>query len=162
MKNIPTLAFFMERVNVSESGCWVWARRTDRDGYGLLCVKRKGVRTTWKAHRLSVLLYTGNLDESLNVCHHCDNPPCVNPAHLYQGTTAQNVADKVSRGRHKFPIMPGALNPNTKLTEHDVLTIRASTLPVRELADIYNVSSNHVARIQKGLAWKCLNGEVVA
>lgn len=78
-----------------ENGCWTWTGTRDRQGYGRW--KR------WLAHRFSWARSNGPIPEGLWVLHHCDNPPCVNPAHLYLGTVVENVHDAVDRGRHFRP-----------------------------------------------------------
>lgn len=77
-------------------GCWIWTGSKDDAGYALIRLKKRAVI----ASRLSYFLANGNLDETLHVCHTCDNPPCVNPAHLFLGTLTDNVRDCTSKGRH--------------------------------------------------------------
>ena len=81
---------------VDKSGdCWVWTGPTNRKGYGWW----SGNGTRGLAHRLSLSMHDPLPSEALMACHHCDNPPCVNPAHLYWGTARDNADDMVERSR---------------------------------------------------------------
>jgi hypothetical protein len=91
---------FWKNVPVGGAGCWEWTgTRAVWGGYGVIqhCGKQ------WKAHRVAYLLTHGAIDEAKIVCHRCDNPSCVRPDHLYQGTFTDNNRDTVKRGRRAAP-----------------------------------------------------------
>jgi len=77
------------------SGCWIWTARVSPAGYGQASYKRKSTF----AHRLAWTLFRGPIPEGLCVLHKCDNPPCVNPEHLFIGTQIENIRDCVAKGR---------------------------------------------------------------
>lgn len=90
---------FWSAVTVNKPAeCWPWTDRwSDKDGYGILTVGGAHQR----AHRVAWSLTNGPIPTSLSVLHRCDNPPCCNPAHLYLGTQAENVADMMARHRRE-------------------------------------------------------------
>lgn len=77
------------------TGCWLWLRGTDSDGYGE--IKYEG--RPWRAHRLSWTAYRGPIPHGLQVLHRCDTPSCCNPDHLFLGTNNDNHLDKIRKGR---------------------------------------------------------------
>lgn len=76
--------------------CWEWQSHRHPTGYGQLNVGRRG---RMYASRAAYLAWVGPIDDHLNVLHRCDNPPCINPDHLFVGTQAVNVADMWAKGR---------------------------------------------------------------
>src|SRR6476620_392986 len=95
---------FVDKKDVNE--CWEWKgsrnkeKNTGVGNYGKFTIKSKYI----PAHRYSFLLHFGEFPNDLYVCHFCDNPPCVNPNHLYLGSQQENIADKIQRGRGNFKI----------------------------------------------------------
>ena len=77
-------------------GCWLWVGHIQGGGYGTLHIRPH----LHLAHRLSWELNVGPIPEGQNVLHHCDNPPCVRPSHLFLGSHADNVRDMVAKGRN--------------------------------------------------------------
>jgi hypothetical protein len=78
--------------------CWEWQAGINGHGYGGISLDGKMIG----AHRASYLLHNGFIDPSLQVLHSCDNPKCVNPAHLSQGTNLDNVKDMLAKGRQVY------------------------------------------------------------
>lgn len=125
---------------VDQSGgpdaCWLWTGTKGDRGYGSIRVDGKMVR----AHRYSMQLHGMELAEGLLACHRCDNPPCVNPAHLFAGTHADNVHDMIAKGRKVRQV--GDAHHQTKVSEADVddaRRLRAEGFPWRLLAAAYQV-----------------------
>jgi hypothetical protein len=77
-----------------------WQGGRDLQGYGQIFVRGQAKPTRLKAHRVSYELHVGPIPDGMCVCHTCDNPPCLNPEHLWLGTNADNTRDKTEKGRH--------------------------------------------------------------
>ena len=141
---------FWNKVNKqAENGCWEWAAYRDPDGYGGFSLDGKGER----AHRASWILEHGSIPDGLHVLHHCDNPRCVNPAHLFLGTQADNMRDKAEKGRAVNNPQPGESHPMSKLTEADIPAIRADKRSQRAIAAEYGVSRQQIGRIKNRKRW---------
>lgn len=139
------------------SDCWVWTGARNEHGYGVMRPEGQRSGPTIKAHRVSLSLVGVDID-GVVVRHSCDNPPCVNPAHLSTGTKADNSADMVARGRSPRGSRSGA----SKLTERQVAEIRArhaSGELHRVLAADYGVSRVTITHIVNGKTWRHVTGE---
>ena len=105
----------MENRKITENGCWEWTRAPSMNGYGMMRID--GI--VFKSHRVSKVVFDGfDIKSSLFVCHHCDNPPCFNPKHLFIGTRSDNANDMFSKNRGYSA--KGEYNPKAKLTESQV------------------------------------------
>lgn len=136
--------------NVERRGpeeCWPWTASTNQYGYGRLQGAARGAKVA--AHRLSYEIHKGAAGD-LCVLHHCDNPRCVNPRHLFLGTHADNCEDKVAKGRQPR----GEGLPFSRLTEADVRAIRASNEKGRDLAKRYGVAPATITRVRRGHLWR--------
>jgi hypothetical protein len=141
--------------------CWPWVGTCELAGYGVMW--RSGgrggePRKVWKAHRLSWEIHHGPIPAGRNVLHHCDNPPCVNPAHLYVGSRADNARDRAERRRGKEHRQQGASNDNAKLTDDLVrqIIVELQRLPRRPQSDIareFGISQPQVSRIMRRENW---------
>jgi HNH endonuclease len=91
----------LEKVRIGP-GCWEWTGAKSV-GYGRISHTGRPSRSPLHAHRVMWELFYGPVPEGLHVCHSCDNPGCVNPKHLWLGTNADNIADRVRKGRSNMP-----------------------------------------------------------
>ena len=144
--------------------CLEWAGARLPEGYGFIYagpLYDEPVR--WiRAHRLSWEMHNGKVPEGLSVLHHCDNPPCVNPAHLYVGTQLENVRDRAVRRRGKEHRQNGTGNDNVKLTEADVRAIVAMTDAGKSqtvVAAMFGLTQPYVSKLARRQYWQHLWGE---
>jgi hypothetical protein len=141
-------ARFWRSVQKLESGCWVWTGNTDKNGYGAFYYTKNGKPCRVRAHRYSwELAHQCEIGSSdMCVCHHCDNPPCVNPDHLFLGSLQENSRDRDLKGR----------NGKTKLDPSKVAEIRelyAKGVNGVQLSILYDMSSSNIYRILQGRSY---------
>lgn len=125
--------------------CWNWIAYT-KGGYGAI---RVGGRQK-SAHRVSWELHNGSIGKGLWVLHRCDNPRCVNPAHLFLGTQVDNMRDMAAKARNKPPRLHGTRNPMAKLTDEQCEAIRTAEGTQDEIAARFGTSQSHVSSIRSG------------
>lgn len=159
------------RIEAASEGsreCVIWPRALDSRGRGRVWVDGRlklAHRAVWEAHH-------GAIPAGKMLCHHCDNPSCVNLDHLYIGTHADNMRDMRERKRSFGATQPekcrevgrrtglqntwarGTSNPKAKLTEAQVQAIRHSVEPTKALVERYGVDRSTIQRIRSGNAWR--------
>lgn len=150
----PTERFFQHLPKaVNCNGCLLWIGHATDRGYGMLKIH---IGKTVRAHRFAYELVYGPFPSSLDVLHTCDNPPCVNPLHLFLGTTQDNSDDMVKKGRS----LHGSRNPISKLTEENVVEIlrryRSGESSPSQLAKEFGVVYNCINLIVTRKSWKHL------
>lgn len=131
-----------------EKGCWIYPGSTKPYGYGSMTFQGEQM----KAHRVSYLVFKGAIPSRIHVMHSCDNRACVNPDHLSLGTTYDNNADRVRKGRSA----KGEKAAGAKLTEADVRAILkiGDTQSLAATGRQFNVSPHHVRGILDRRFWK--------
>lgn len=150
---------FISKVKVMDNdNCWEWVGSTYRGGYGHF---RRFINNKWtmgKAHRFSYEYYNKtNIEEmkGLIVCHKCDNPCCVNPNHLFLGTTQDNVNDKINKYGNSFGRNKNHNWLNIEIADKIRKTYKDNpNLSYKELSLIYNTSIPQICRIILNKIWK--------
>lgn len=106
-KPLNDLEHLLTRFEEDSTGCWNWQGSLTNGGYG----QTRYLGKLWRAHRLFYTLLVGPIPNSKTfVCHHCDNPRCVNPDHMFLGDNQDNLRDMANKGRARNQ-WTGKLNP---------------------------------------------------
>lgn len=145
---MDTLERLLSKVKIDGgTGCWNWLGCKLNTGYGQIWAGGRARST----HRLSFELHRGVIPAGMNICHRCDNRLCINPDHMFLGTNAENMADKVSKGRQAR----GESIAQSKLTEEDVIAIRASKgISQTSIAKQFGVSHDLIALVRSRKIWR--------
>lgn len=155
-KSVPVEEQFFRHVEKTD-GCWLWTAHRDKDGYGRITYMR---RSGFGAHVLSYIIHKGDPGK-LHVLHTCDNPSCVNPAHLYAGTRSENMKDMITRGRRRS--LKGEGNGNARLTNDQASEIRylyaLGNWTQRHLALRFGISCATVSNILNGKRYATTAGK---
>ncbi len=147
---------FFSKVQWQDNGCLHWVGAINSDGYG---GTNKG-KTHLRSHRVFYDIFNGEIPEGMKVCHSCDVRNCVNPKHLWLGTTLQNNSDRAKKKRNGD--QTGSKNNQQKLDDGKVFTIlnlSACGMIQREIADIFGVTQTMIGRIVLGKAWTHVKNE---
>ena len=158
---------FTKTYSTIPGGCWEWngIKKNNGNGhwYGIFTIYKDGRWRNTYAHRYAWEQKNGKIPKGLLVCHHCDNPSCVNPKHLFLGTHKDNSQDAAKKGRccmqaHPELIPNGEKNGGCKISESDVYAIRklypAGCTTKAKLAKKFGISLSQVKRILNRKSWK--------
>lgn len=155
MPSVPLAERFWRYVERGEpAACWTWGGYRTSQGYGTIKAGGK-YGTTLLAHRVSWSLENRReIPEGLFVCHSCDTPACVNPAHLWLGTHTDNIRDAKRKGRLKRAA--GESNDGAKLNNQQVLEIRSAVGKQADIAKKFGISHQTVWAIKNRERWSHL------
>lgn len=130
-------------------GCWLWTGARQQANYGVFSFS--STAKTVYAHRVAWIMTNGPIPDGLNVLHRCDNPSCVNPAHLFLGTAQDNQDDAIVKGRREY----GEAHGRAIVTEDDVRMILSRNTESREiLAREFGVSKGTISDIRGRRSWR--------
>lgn len=138
------------KIEKDKNDCWNWTGEITKDGYGRSSIKGKSMH----AHRYSFIIFNGEIPNGKFVCHHCDNPLCVNPAHLFIGTQADNMLDKKRKGR--CADRKGEKHPLSKFKTEDIQNIRKfykQGITQRVLAFLFDCHQSQISHVVRRKRW---------
>jgi hypothetical protein len=135
--------------------CWIWTgSKFQSFGYGVFALCRRPLY----AHRVAYGLAKGPAPDGLCVLHHCDNPPCVNEAHLFLGTRADNMADKVRKKRQHRGEQTGGVVLTDSMVAQILALYSAGQCSAMSLAKEYSIDEATIRAIINGMTWKHVAG----
>ncbi len=145
----PEVKFWRYVEKGAPDECWLWTGKRQKTGYGVMGI---GQYAKIGAHRLSFQMATGLLPSV--VMHTCDNPPCVNPAHLRAGTSKLNNLDMIGKGRSPTIGKVGEAHHRARLNEDQVRDIRSRKQTIASLAEEFGVSTGAIEGVIYRNTWK--------
>jgi len=153
-KDLDYIKEKIQNYTKDKAGCWIWNGATTNFGHGRIKINNK----TLSVHRISYEIHRGKIPNGLFVCHHCDNPTCINPKHLFLGTRSDNMKDAYNKGRIKIPCHHGEYAYQHILTEKDVKKIlkikKEKKISEQELGKKFGVARNTINNIINNRNWK--------
>jgi hypothetical protein len=144
LEKLPSLA---NRI-VDIHGCWVWVGKLERSGYGRIFIDGKNVL----AHRFVYGEFKEPVPDDMCLCHHCDNPPCTNPEHMFVGTRTDNNNDMVAKGRttHGERAYHGKL---TAIQAVEIRKKRENGATVCDLSKEYGIATQNIYLLLQRKTW---------
>ncbi len=148
MRRLWTLPELLANTTQTASGCMEWTGPRNEQGYGTVCHDGRSIG----AHRLAVQIMAGRpLDRADYACHHCDNPPCINPSHLYLGNAASNTEDRNARRRFLSPkAPPREKKPRVKPTGPLAEYLAKERVSQRDFARLCGIDEGQFSRYVNG------------
>lgn len=151
----PEERFWAKVDRSAPDGCWNWIASRNKKGYGHFCFDNR----VYQAHRFCYAMHYGSIPDGMYICHHCDNPSCVRPEHLFLGTHEDNTKDMIEKGRHLSPSRPkGELNGFSSLTDTQVMEIRhryaQGGITQATLGNEYGVCQTTISAIVRRKRWQ--------
>lgn len=138
---------------VAEVECWNWSKAKSGAGYGLCYINQEVVlahRVAWALH------HAKEIPEGMVIRHSCDNPACVNPAHLVVGSQRDNIRDAIQRGRWSAPpIFHGERHPMAKLTDAERAFIASSSEPIEDIVSRFGITRNYGLALRRRAGRGC-------
>lgn len=150
------LTRFMAKTKINqETQCWEWIGAVNERGCGKMAIHRK----LMYAHRFSLQIKLGReLGNNECACHHCDNPNCVNPDHLFAGTRSENTRDSMGKGRFVIPTASKGVKHNKSKLDpvkvQEIISLLASGESQQSIANKYGVAPSSIHKIHTGKSWK--------
>ena len=149
---------------ITKNGCWEYQGNIGPNGYGRFTIYARDLapqKRKFAAHRVSYAYYNGIDPAELCVCHHCDNPLCINPDHLFLGTNKDNTADMIAKGRAAPQDCEN--NGGSKLTREVVVSVVSSIRQGKTnkaIARTLPITHSQVSQIRLGKSWAPLLAEL--
>lgn len=151
------------KLRQDENGCILWMGGRTKGGYGVISMIRNRKKSAVRVTRLIYeICHNVDIPEGMQVCHECDNPPCLNPDHLWLGTHLDNTHDKMEKGRCRNGSKKGEVRTFKLNHEARAFILDQNKNKTRETALIlskkYNVTRETIYNLWKGITWKTSYG----